>query len=299
MARRDSIQRINYIVDFLRKKPATFEEILNYLDRKSMDDGFNFSISQKTFKRDLELILDTLHIEIEFSHSLKKYKIVQEEKEEIDLRMMESYDTFNALKIAKDITEFIFFEKRKGLGTEYMSPIIFAIRNRKLIRCSYQKFWDSEANNRLLIPLALKENKQRWYLVAIDNKDQKLKTFGLDRISNLLISDQGFTYPKDINIEQIFENCFGIINDEDYCAEEIVLSFSKHQAKYIKSLPLHHSQEIIFEDAKDVRIKLFVKPTFDFMMEILSHGQEVQIIEPAELRKEMKKILSKTLSFYK
>jgi predicted DNA-binding transcriptional regulator YafY len=298
MARRDSIQRINYIVDFLRKKPASFNEILNYLERKSKDDSYDYVISQKTFKRDLDLILSLLSVEIEFSHTLKKYKIVQDTSDEINLRIMEAYDTFNALKIASDISQFIFFETRKALGSEHLSPILYGIKNRKLIRCSYQKFWDSEANNRLLVPLALKENKQRWYLVAIDNKDQKVKTFGLDRISNLSISDQGFTYPKDINIEQIFQNCFGIISDEDYCAEEIVLSFSKHQAKYIKSLPLHPSQELIFEDTKEVRFKLFVKPTFDFMMEILSYGPDVEILEPAYVREELKNKLNNTLSKY-
>jgi predicted DNA-binding transcriptional regulator YafY len=298
MARRDSIQRINYIVDFLRKKPASFNEILNYLERKSKDDSYDYVISQKTFKRDLDLILSLLSVEIEFSHTLKKYKIVQDTSDEINLRIMEAYDTFNALKIASDISQFIFFETRKALGSEHLSPILYGIKNRKLIRCSYQKFWDSEANNRLLVPLALKENKQRWYLVAIDNKDQKVKTFGLDRISNLSISDQGFSYPKDINIEQIFQNCFGIISDEDYCAEQIVLSFSKHQAKYIKSLPLHDSQELIFEDAKEVRFKLFVKPTFDFMMEILSFGPDVEILEPAYVREELKNKLNKTLTKY-
>jgi predicted DNA-binding transcriptional regulator YafY len=151
MARRDSIQRINYIVDFLRKKPATFNEILDYLETKSRDDGYNYSISQKTFKRDLDLILSLLSVEIEFSHNLKKYKIVQDSDNEIDLRIMEAYDTFNALKIASDISQFIFFETRKAIGTEHLSPILYAIKNKKLIRCSYQKFWDSEANNRLLV----------------------------------------------------------------------------------------------------------------------------------------------------
>ena len=70
MARRDSIQRINYIVDYLRKKPASFQEILSYLEKKSIDDAYDYVISQKTFKRDLELIVSLLSVEIEFCHSL-------------------------------------------------------------------------------------------------------------------------------------------------------------------------------------------------------------------------------------
>jgi predicted DNA-binding transcriptional regulator YafY len=298
MARRDSIQRINYIVDFLRKKPATFNEILDYLEAKSLSDGYDYMISQKTFKRDLDLILSLLSVEIEFSHNLKKYKIVQDSNDEINLRIMEAYDTFNALKIASDISQFIFFESRKAIGTEHLSPILYAMKNKKLIRCSYQKFWDAEPNNRLLVPLALKENKQRWYLVAIDNKDQNLKTFGLDRITNLSPTDQGFTYPKDLYIENVFKNCFGIINDEDFEAEEIILSFSKHQAKYIKSLPLHHSQKIILEDNRECRFKLFLKPTHDFIMEIMSFGSEVEVLEPAYVREEVKSKIANTLQKY-
>jgi predicted DNA-binding transcriptional regulator YafY len=100
-------------------------------------------------------------------------------------------------------------------------------------------------------------------------------------------------------VEAMFRNCFGIINDEDYEAEEIILSFTNHQAKYIKSLPLHHSQEIIYEGTEHTHFKLLVKPTYDFMMEILSHGKEVQILEPAYVREELKDILSITLNLYK
>jgi predicted DNA-binding transcriptional regulator YafY len=298
MARQESIQRINYIVDFLRKKPATFDEILNYLQSKEDDDAANYSISQKTFKRDLELIATLLKVDIEFSFTLKKYQIVQESKEEINLRIMEAYDTFNALKMASDITQYIFFEPRRAVGTEFLSPILNAIKAKKYIKCEYQKFWDSEPNKRLLMPLALKENQQRWYLVAIDNNDQKLKTFGLDRISNLSYADHGFIYPKDIDITEIFFNSFGIISDENYEAEEIILSFTKHQAKYIKSMPLHHSQELIFEDSKECRFKLFIKPTHDFIMEILSFGAEVEVLEPAYVREEVKSKITKTLNKY-
>ena len=62
---------------------------------------------------------------------------------------------------------------------------------------------------------------------------------------------------------------------------------------------MHPSQELIFEDAKEVRFKLFVKPTFDFMMEILSYGPDVEILEPAYVREELKDKLNKTLTKYK
>jgi predicted DNA-binding transcriptional regulator YafY len=299
MARRDSIQRINLIVSFLRKKPASFSEIINYLEKKSMDDGYNYIISQRTFKRDLELILSLLNVEIEFSPSLKKYVIIEDSKEEINLRIMEAYDTFNALKIANDISQYIFFESRRANGSEHLSPLLYGLKNKKLVKCSYQKFWEDQPNNRLLMPLALKENSQRWYLIAKDQKDNTIKTFGLDRMSDLSISDLGFTYPNDANIEEKFKDCYGIISDDDYVVEDILISFSSHQAKYIKSLPIHPSQEIIREDSKECLIKLRLKPTHDFMMEILSFGKEVEVMEPIYFREEIKNRIKETLEKYK
>lgn len=298
MAKLDSIQRINYIADFLRRKPASFKEINQYLEQKSLDDSCNYCISQKTFKRDLNLIADLLKIDIEFSPSLQKYKIEEETNNEINLRILESYDTFQALKMSADITQYIFFETRRVNGSEYLYPVINALKMKKMIRCDYQKFWDEAPTSRLLKPLALKENRNRWYLIAEDNKDTRIKTFGLDRISNFSLSDHGYLYPSEINIKDMFQNSFGIINDEDYSVEEIVLSFSKHQAKYIKSLPLHHSQVILFENEKECRIQLTLQPTHDFMMEILSLGKEVEIIEPHYLREELKDKLKQTLTKY-
>jgi predicted DNA-binding transcriptional regulator YafY len=299
MARRDSIQRINIIVSFLRKKPASFLEIIGHLEKKSMDDGYNYVISQRTFKRDLELILSLLNVEIEFSHTTKKYVIVEDSKEEINLRIMEAYDTFNALKIANDISQYIFFESRRANGSEHLSPLLYGLKNKKMIKCTYQKFWEEEPNNRLLMPLALKETRQRWYLIAKDQKDNIIKTFGLDRMSELSISDQGFVYPKDANIEEKFKDCYGIISDDDYAVENVLLSFSRHQAKYIKSMPIHQSQEVVSEDENECLIMLRLKPTHDFMMEILSFGKEVEVLEPICFREEIRNRIAETLEKYK
>ena len=69
--------------------------------------------------------------------------------------------------------------------------------------------------------------------------------------------------------------------------------------KYIKSLPLHHSQEILIDDDRELRIKLKLFPTFDFTQEILSHGQNVTVISPQSFRDEIAKTISEMYKKYK
>jgi predicted DNA-binding transcriptional regulator YafY len=298
MSKRESIERLNLIVSFLRRNAATFKEILTHLESKSILNDYDYSISQKTFKRDLELIAELMKIEIEFDHSIKKYKIIAEEKSEISLRITEAFETFNALKLADDISNFIIFEKRKAIGTEHLNSIIYAIKNKKVLQFEYQKYWHNNPEIRSVIPLALKENKHRWYLVATDEKTQIVKSFGLDRMNEVQPTSMKFEYPTNINIEEKFKNCFGIISDDHYEAVEIKLSFTPFQAKYIKSLPLHHSQQIISDNEEECVIKLFLKPTEDIIMEILSLGANVKVLEPASLKNEISKRLKNVLAQY-
>ena len=298
MSKRESIERLNLIVSFLRRKAATFKEILTHLESKSILNDYDYSISQKTFKRDLELIAELMKIEIEFDHSIKKYKIIAEEKSEISIRITEAFETFNALKLADDISNFIIFEKRKAIGTEHLNSIIYAIKNKKVLQFEYQKYWHNNPEIRNVIPLALKENKHRWYLVATDEKTQIIKSFGLDRMNEVNPTSIKFEYPININIEEKFKNCFGIISDDHYKAVEIKLSFTPFQAKYIKSLPLHHSQQIISDNEEECVIKLFLKPTEDIIMEILSLGANVKVLEPASLKNEITNRLKNVLAQY-
>lgn len=74
---------------------------------------------------------------------------------------------------------------------------------------------------------------------------------------------------------------------------------SHGQADYIKSLPLHHSQTIVSEDETECIIELFMSPTYDFQMELLSLGKEVKVQEPESLKNKMIEMLEATLKQYK
>ena len=76
---------------------------------------------------------------------------------------------------------------------------------------------------------------------------------------------------------------------QDNCPPEIIeLKVYGTKREYIRSLPLHHSQEEI-ESGKDWAVfRYYVAPTYDFIQEILSHGYEVEIIAPAHLKEEIR-----------
>lgn len=297
MSKREGIARYNLIINKLRKRPADFEEILDYLERESDLQGYDFIVSKRTFQRDLDDIRSLYNIDIQYDRSLKKYKI-EDEDSDASHRVLEAFDTFNALNVSDRISDFIHFEKRKSKGTEHLYGILHAIKNQVLIKFQHQKFWEDEITERTLEPYALKEARNRWYLVGKDLKDNNIKNFALDRISNLEITKQKFIYPNDFNIVEYYKYSFGIKAWGNEKNQEIVLSFTEMQGKYIKTLPLHHSQEILEDNEKGLKIRLKLAITYDFVMELLSLGKEVTVIKPQSLIHEMKAIYQECLDKY-
>jgi predicted DNA-binding transcriptional regulator YafY len=133
-------------------------------------------------------------------------------------------------------------------------------------------------------PHFLKESQQRWYLLAID--EGKLKLFSVDRISNLsCLPEHSFERDKSIDVENLFKDSFGIWNQEDIPVEDIVLSYDALDGKFLKTVPLHHSQTILTDTENEFRIMVHLRITNDFVMELLSRSRSLTVIEPLSLRK--------------
>jgi predicted DNA-binding transcriptional regulator YafY len=290
MSKRGYISRYLLILKKLKVKPySTYEELQTYIENQfdylqMQDDTLNIGFSKHTLQRDIKEIRNVFGIDIENSKSNKGYYISQSETENMNFqRMMEAFDMFNSLNLAQDLTPFIHLEKRRPQGTENLYGLLHAIKNRLQIKFSYQKFWEEELSQRVVEPYALKEFKNRWYIVAKDSKDNNIKSFALDRLTNLEITNQKYQYPDHYSIEQNYRYCFGIISPNDEEPQDIILSFNPIQGKYIKTLPLHETQEVIVDNDQETRIKLKLCLTHDFVMELLSFGDNMKVIEPPSL----------------
>jgi predicted DNA-binding transcriptional regulator YafY len=290
--------RYHLIISKLRKHPVTYNELADFLARESEFHGYQFEKAKRTIQRDFDAIRSIYNIDIRFDFRRGVYVLDLDENQEKNLRMVEALDLFNAMKVTENISGIIHFEKRRPQGTENMNGLLHAIQNRVQIKFSYSKYWENEATQRIAEPYALKEFKNRWYLVALDQKDHRIKTFALDRLTELEITKRKFQHPQKFDVNEYFKHCFGIITSDSEEPQEIVLSFEPFQGKYIKSLPLHESQEVLVDNEHEVRIKLNIFVTHDFLMEILSHGENVKVIQPAGLIDQLKSIYTNALNQY-
>ena len=306
MSKRGYISRYLLILKKLKVKPySSYEELQAYIENQvdylqMQDDSLEINFSKRTLQRDIKEIRSLFGVDIEYSKANKGYFISQSEVENMNFqRMLEAFDMFNSLNLAQDLTPFIHLEKRRPHGTENLYGLLHAIKNRFQIKFTYQKFWDEEISQRIADPYALKEFKNRWYIMARDNKDDRIKSFALDRLTNLFITNRKYKLSESYNIEESFRYCFGIISPDDMEPQEIILSFDPFQGKYIKSLPLHNTQEILIDSDKEFQIKLKLCVTHDLIMELLSFGDNMKVLQPKSLIKEVKTAHQNAFKQYK
>ena len=302
MAKIEQMLRLKFIEDFLRSRRnrgASYDEIQDYLEKKYEQDDIDLDdlkFTKRTFLRDKVAISKVLKTDIVYRRSTNTYAIDEDNDDEFQEDVFDNLLLVEAFRTVKGKKNIMLFEQRKSRGLHWLSGLVHAITHHKIITLQYTKFWEGVSHTKVLEPYAVKEFKNRWYLLAHEKNDEKyfLKTFGLDRISELEIAPSSFK-PKQYDIEKDFENSFGIISTLDETPKEIVLSFDADQGKYIKTLPLHHSQEILVDNDKEFRIKLILVPTFDFEREILSLGSSVKIISPESFKKTMRKEVEEML----
>ena len=305
MSKRAYISRYLLIIKKLKSKSyATLEELQRYIDHQfeylqNDDDTLNMGVSKRTFQRDMKEIKNLFGIDIEYSRTNKGYFIHQNEMDNMNFqRMMEAFDMFNSLNMAQDLSPFVHLEKRRPQGTENLYGLLHAIKNKLQIQFDYEKFWEEEISHRTADPYALKEFNNRWYVMAKDYKDKKVKSFALDRLSNLGITRTKFEFSGTYNVEENYRYCFGIISPNDDAPQDIILSFDPFQGKYIKTLPLHDTQEVLMDNEDELRIKLKLCVTHDLLMELLSFGDNMKVLQPKSLAEEIKKSHQKAFQQY-
>ena len=192
----------------------------------------------------------------------------------------------NTLIENKSLSDRILLENIPS-GQDYLATIMEAMKKSKLLEVTYKSYWSEREHAFPIAPYCVKLFRQRWYVVGNSVYEDKIRIYALDRFLEVNVTDETFKYPKKFKPESYFKECFGIIHDEDYTMELVKLKVRSDQSNYLRSLPLHHSQEEI-ECNDDFSIfTLKLRPTFDFQQELLWNGDALEVLEPLWLRREI------------
>ena len=113
------------------------------------------------------------------------------------------------------------------------------------------------------------------------------KVFSKQGLLYLHATDETFEMPKNWTAEDFFEGCFGIIAEQSVKIQPVKLKISAGQANYIRDLKMHESQEEIDRNEEYSVFTFNLRPEFDFQQELLWNGEDMEILEPYWLRKEM------------
>ena len=218
------------------------------------------------------------------------------------LRLLEIVGTadllIDNLKEGKNALDYISFESEgnfKGIGN--LKTLLFATKNHRKISFEHENYETGISNKYILSPYLIKEYQSRWYIVGLLSGMDELRTFGVDRINDLQLLTQTFKYNAKVNAKKMFEDVVGLTYSLNK-KEEVLISFTPLQAKYLKALPFHKSQEIVSENKKEVIIKLEIIPNFELKQKLVSLGNRAKVIKPKWFADDIKNELKKALERY-
>ena len=298
------ITKYVWVIDtILREGKISFSE----LNKKWVDSdiGRGAELAKRTFDNWKDAIFNMFGIIIS-NENCGKYCYYIENEDEINgggLRpwIYKTFSIGNTLSNCQNIKDRIVLEYVPS-GQKFLYPIVEAMKENRVLNMTYQSYWRDEESNFDVKPFFIKLFRQRWYLVAQGTNHffsrKAPMIYSLDRIRQLQKTDQTFEMPENADASEYFKGCFGIIAGDGAKIMNIKLKVTQSQSNYFRSLPLHESQKEI-QRTDDYSIFSFrLRPTYDFIQELLHNGDTVEVIEPADLRNDVAATIERMHSLY-
>lgn len=287
---------------------------IRYVTRKEILCNLSnqdFHIERKTFFRDIRKIQDEYGLEIakkkvsEGNKRVSGYRISRAEYSNYD-ETMSFINSTGAIELFKtklgssaEIGNYISAGRGESSGGAlWLDMVAKAMTERRTLRFLYQKYNDSTPSERVVEPYFLKSHNHIWYLLAREIRSGAMKTFGVDRVTELIITEDHFERRVDFNPGNYFDHQIGVFVDPSMNPETVTIEINKPYANRIKKSPLHDSQKIIADTPEMTTISLFICLNSEFFTEILKMGKHARIISPKTAQEKMKKIIDAILNNY-
>ncbi|MDR6403589.1 MULTISPECIES: YafY family protein [Chryseobacterium] len=241
-----------------------------------------------------------------YRYSDPDYSIHNISVNESDLKAMN-----NAVQILKQFKDFSMFKEMNGViqkledsiharsqksiihldkneqlkGLEHIDILYDAILNKRVLNILYKSFTARESSNYVVHPQLLKEFNNRWFLICLHKG--KMYNLALDRMESITIEEKIEYIDKDLDGDEYFKDIVGVTVSETMAPRNVVFFVDSSNAPYVKTKPLHKSQEIISETEKGTVFKICVQINYELERLLLGFGECLIVHKPRKLRLRM------------
>lgn len=265
------------------------------------ENRFDTPYSRRTFNNHREAVEEVFGIMIECDRSRNRYFIesaedVSDENAE-NAWLINTFTVNNLLRLSKERLSGRVAVEDIPSGHIHLTAVMEAMTENKEIVIGYKKYTSDETGTYTLRPYAVKESAKRWYIVAYCLERQALRTYGLDRVTHLEITDRTFKMPKRFDVDELFATSFGIYLPEEK-GKVITFRTSETEARFLRDLPIHKSQEETGHKDDQVTFSIFACPNKALIMEFCKYGGNIEVLSPKEVRESVALELRRALDRY-
>ena len=296
-----TIKRYIWLLNtLLENKPLTQDEINTLWMRYEEGDGN--PLSKRTFHDHCRAIKDLFGAEICCNPS-NNYRYHIENKEKINndrtlkwlYRSMSLADKIDVCRARERI-----MPEEFPKGSIFLQPVLNALNNNKVLLLDYQAHGGK--NERFHVkPYILKAYRQRWYILGEIAERDGLRHLALDRILHLETTEDSFSMPRGFDAQEFYKDSVGIYVNPSLKPQKVVIRAYGKTVDYLRDLPLHRSQEEgrsnLEQQFCEFHYRVCLTP--ELTSRLLSMGENVEVLEPQELREEIKRRLTLCLTKYK
>ena len=266
----------------------------------------NGPLALRTFHEYRKGIKEMFGVEIECDRSKNEYYVKNPEvlnENRLAKWLLRKYS------IPKDFAAFNGMKNRVlleeiPLGQAFLDNILDAMQRNMELQIDYQRYERGQEEEHMQTfhfqPYALKVYNRRWYLLGCLKEQAALRVIALDRIHDLKKTNTHFELPSDFDARKYFADVVGVYVDKDKQVSNVKIRAYGVQAEYLRSTPLHKSQAEVRSkhgEFAEFTYRLCVTP--ELISLLLAMGENVEVLEPKELRNEMKKRINNMFNFYK
>lgn len=164
--------------------------------------------------------------------------------------------------------------------------LIDARAARQVVRIGYKSLTEWEVIETNLHAYHLLFSRHSWYVIGRSSIHHEIRTFKLHRIESFEPLEQKFKIPRSFRLEDYLGNAWGIIPGPGP-DEEVHLHFSQFVAQNVAEINWHQNQRLEFREDGSLDFRASVSGLSEIVWWILGYADQVEVLAPKKLRKEV------------